>query len=57
MLKVCAIAAGIKTYKLILNKKKKSHNKTMLIRKTKLDTTEVLVSKAIIDSKFLWGRL
>ena len=45
-LKICAIAGGIKEYKLIINNKK-NHDK---IRKDKLDNNEVLISKALIDS-------
>ena len=47
-LKICAITAGIKTYKSIIDKTKK-HDKIVLLRKTKLDTIEVLISKALID--------
>ena len=47
-LKISAITAGIKKYKSIIRKKKK-HGKIVLLRKTKLDTIEVLISKASID--------
>ena len=43
-LKICAITAGIKKYKLIIKKKKKKHNK-ILSTKSKLNSTEVLISK------------
>ena len=36
--KICAITAGIKKYKLIINKKKRKHDKIVLLGKTKLDT-------------------
>ena len=49
-LKICAIAAGIKKYKLIMKKKKKKHDKIVLLVKTKLISIEVLISKALIDS-------
>ena len=50
-IKICAIIAGIKKYKLITNKKKKKHDKILLLRKVKiLNTIEVLISKALIDS-------
>ena len=45
-LKICAIAAGIKKYKSIINKKKKKHDKIILLAKSKLNTLEVLISKA-----------
>ena len=49
-IKICAITAGIKKYKSIINKKKKKHNKIVLLGKDKLNTIEVLISKALIDS-------
>ena len=49
-LKICAIAAGIKKYKSIIKKKKKKHDKIVLLAKSKLNGIEVLVSKALIDS-------
>ena len=47
---MCAITAGIKTYKSIVKKKKKKHNKTVLLAKSKLNKIEVLISKALINS-------
>ena len=49
-LKICAIIAGIKKYKLIIKKKKKKHDKTASLGKSKLNRTEVLTSKSLIDS-------
>ena len=50
-LKICAITAGIKFYKSIIKKKKKKkHDKIVLLAKFKLNTIEVLISKALIDS-------
>ena len=49
-LKICAIAAGIKQYKSIIKKKKKKHDKIVLLTKTKLNSIEVLISKPSIDS-------
>ena len=49
-IKTCAITAGIKKYELIIKKKKKKHNKIVLLGKDKLNTTEVWNSKALIDS-------
>ena len=48
-LKICAIAAGIKKYKSIIKKKRK-HDKTVLLAKSKLNSIEVLISKVLIDS-------
>ena len=45
-----AIIAGIKTYKLIIKKKKKNHDKIVLLEKDKLNTIKVLISKSLIDS-------
>ena len=45
-----AITAGIKKYKSIIKKKKKKHNKIVLLGKDKLNTIEVLISKALVDS-------
>ena len=47
---VCAITAGIKKYKSIIKKKKKEHDKIVLLGKAKLDAIEDLVSKSLIDS-------
>ena len=48
-LKICAIAAGVKKCKSIIKKKKKKHDKIVLLAKSKLNRTEVLISKALID--------
>ena len=48
-LKISAIAAEIKKYKSIIKKKKK-HDKILLLAKSKLNRIEVLISKALIDS-------
>ena len=45
-LKICAIAVGIKKYK----KKKKEHEKTVLLAKYKLNSIKDLISKALINS-------
>ena len=47
-LKICAVTAGIKKYKSIIKKKKK-HDKIVLLAKSKLNRIEVLISKALID--------
>ena len=49
-LKICAITAGIKKYKSIIKKKKKKHDKTVLLAKSKLNSIGVLISNALIDS-------
>ena len=50
-IKICAISAGIKKYKSnIRKKKKKKHDKIVLLGKDKLNTIEVLISKALINS-------
>ena len=49
-LKICAITAGMKKYKSIIKKKKKKHDKIVLLAKSKLNSTEELISKALIDS-------
>ena len=46
---VCAITTEIKKYKSIIKKKSKKHDKIVWLAKTKLNTTEVLVSRALID--------
>ena len=50
-IKVCGtVAAGIKKCKSIIKKKKKKHDKIVLLGKDKLNTIEVLTPKALIDS-------
>ena len=49
-LKICAITAGIKKYKSLIKKKRKKHDKIVLLVKTKLKTIQVLISRALIDS-------
>ena len=48
-LKICVITAGTKKYKSIIKKKKKNHDKTVLLVKSKLSSIEVLISKALIN--------
>ena len=48
-LKYFAVTAGIKKYKSIIKKKKK-HDKVVLLANSKLNSIEVLISKALIDS-------
>ena len=49
-LKICAIAAGIKKCQSTIKKKKKKHDKIVLLAKSKLNSIEVLISEALIDS-------
>ena len=48
--KICATTAGIKNYNSIIKKKKKKHDKIVLLAKSKFNRIEVLISKALIDS-------
>ena len=47
---ICTTIAGIKKYISIIKKKKKKHDKIVLLGKDKLNTIEVLISKVLIDS-------
>ena len=49
-LKICVITAGIKKYKSITKKKKKKHDKILSLAISELNSVEVLISKALIDS-------
>ena len=49
-IKIWAITALIKYYKSVIKKKRKKHDKVVLLTKTKLDTIEILISKALINS-------
>ena len=49
-IKVCAITEGINKYKSIIKKKKKKHDKMVLLGKDKLNNIEVLISEASLDS-------
>ena len=49
-LKMCSITAGNKKYKSIIEKKNKKRDKIVLTAKSKLNSIEVLISKAVIDS-------
>ena len=45
-IKICAITAGIKKYKSIIKKKKKNHDKIVLLGKDKLNTIAALISRS-----------
>ena len=49
-LKICVITAGIKKYKSIIKKKKKKHDKVLSLAKSKLNSKELSISKALIGS-------
>ena len=49
-LKICVITAAIKKFKSKIKKKRKKHDKTVFLAKSKLNSVEVLISKALIDS-------
>ena len=48
--KICAVVARTKRFKSIINKKKKKRDKTILLPKSKLNSMQVLMSKALIDA-------
>ena len=48
-IKICTITAGIKKYQSI-KKKKRKHDKIVLLGKGKLKTIEIQISKALINS-------
>ena len=45
----CAITAGIKKFKSMIKKKKRKHDKIVLLAKSKLNSIEVLISKTLIN--------
>ena len=47
---ICAIIAGIRKFKSIIKKKKKKHDKVVLLGKYNLNKIKVLISKSLIDS-------
>ena len=49
-LNVCAITTGTKKYKSITKEKKKKHDKTVLLAKSKLKSIQVLICNALINS-------
>ena len=56
-LKICAIARGIKKYKLTIKKKKKKHDKIVLLAKSKFNGIEVLISMAVTYSNVSYDEL
>ena len=49
-LEICAITVGIKKFKSIIQKKRKKHDKILLLAKAKLNSTKVFISMALTDS-------
>ena len=49
-LEMCAITARIKKNNSLIKKKKKKHDKIIFLAKSKLNSIDVLISKALIDS-------
>ena len=49
-LKICAITGGVKTFKSTIRRIKKIHDKIVLDTKAKLNSIEVIISKALIYS-------
>ena len=49
VVEICTITAAIKKYKARIKKKKKKHDKIVLLAKTKLISVDVLISKVLID--------
>ena len=47
-LKICVITSGIRKYKSIIKKKK--YDRILLLAKSKLNSIEVLITKALINS-------
>ena len=56
-LKFCTITAVIKKYKSIIKKKIKKHDEMAFSAKTKLNTKEILISKALIDPNISHNQL
>ena len=52
-LKICALTARIKKYKSITNKKRKKHDKMVLLTESKFNTIDFLVSKALKTTHIL----
>ena len=56
-LKICAIVAGTKKYESVIKKKKKKHDKIILLTKSESNKIEVVISKALIDSNITHDEL
>ena len=49
-LNICAVTAGIKNYQSVIKKNKKKHDKIVLLVKSKLNSIEASIYKALINS-------
>ena len=49
-IKICAITAGTKVYQSVIKKRKRNYDKIVLLGNDKVNTLEVVISKALIDS-------
>ena len=49
-IKFITVTAAIKKYKSFIKKKKKNHDKIVFLGKDKLNTIEVLISQALVES-------
>ena len=56
-LKICKITGGIKKYQSTMNKRKKKHDEIVLLAKHELNSIEVLICKALIDSVISYDKL
>ena len=50
ILNVRSLTVGIRKYKSIIRKNKNKHDKTLSLKRSKLTSIKVLISKALIDS-------
>ena len=48
--KICEIMVVIKKHRVIINKKRNTHDKTALLRKVKLDTVGILICDSLFES-------
>ena len=51
-LKICALTTAIKMQESIIKKKRRKHDKIVLLAKTKLSAIKVLIFNALLDSNF-----
>ena len=54
-IKICVLTAEINKYKSIIRKKRKGHDKIVLLANSELNNIEALISKALIDSNISPG--
>ena len=56
VLKTCTLTAAIKKYNSVIKNERKKNNKIVLLVKTKLNTIDVLISKALINLRINDGK-